>query len=255
MAINEIFPNPTVKQVIFQIKFPNLFYLESKIGDFQTKILSAFPESALLFKKKIIFAELGPQGKIDELQGSQEDQGNKVWQFKAKNGAILNILNSSLDISSSFHKTYNLGAQDKFRDLIEFVLTQFFSVIQVPIIIRVGLRYIDECPIIKKENEEFKKWYNTTFCLDRFNLKDAIEMDYKGVINKGKYVLKYIESLKKVDEKKEEYELILDFDAFAFNIEPGNYLAVTDDLHALISTEFENTIQEPLKKFMREAKK
>ena len=81
MTITEIFPNPTVKQVIFQIKFPNLFYLESKIGDFQTKILSTFPESALLFRRKIVFAELGPKGKLEELPESQEEQGNKIWQF------------------------------------------------------------------------------------------------------------------------------------------------------------------------------
>ena len=31
MAINEVFPNPTVKKVIFQIRFPNLFFIESKI--------------------------------------------------------------------------------------------------------------------------------------------------------------------------------------------------------------------------------
>lgn len=38
MPINEVFVNPTVKQVIFQVKFPNLFFIESKIGDIQLKI-------------------------------------------------------------------------------------------------------------------------------------------------------------------------------------------------------------------------
>jgi hypothetical protein len=39
MAIEEVFPNPTVKQVAFEIRFPNLFYLESKIGELQVKIM------------------------------------------------------------------------------------------------------------------------------------------------------------------------------------------------------------------------
>jgi len=49
MQINEVFPNPTVKQVIFQIRFPNLFYLESKIGEYQLKIMQRFPESVRCF--------------------------------------------------------------------------------------------------------------------------------------------------------------------------------------------------------------
>ena len=33
MPIHEVFPSPTVKQVIFQVRFPNLFYLESRMGE------------------------------------------------------------------------------------------------------------------------------------------------------------------------------------------------------------------------------
>ena len=32
MGIKEIFSFPTVKQVIFQIRYPNLFIIENKIG-------------------------------------------------------------------------------------------------------------------------------------------------------------------------------------------------------------------------------
>ena len=47
----EIFSNPTVKKVIFQIRFPNLFFIENKIGDFQLKIMGMFPESKLIFRR------------------------------------------------------------------------------------------------------------------------------------------------------------------------------------------------------------
>ena len=42
--MGEIYPNPTVKRVIFQARFPNLFYLESKIGDLQllVKVRTSF---------------------------------------------------------------------------------------------------------------------------------------------------------------------------------------------------------------------
>jgi len=38
--------------------------MESKIGDFQMKIMKEFPESALLFRRQIVFADIGPGGKF-----------------------------------------------------------------------------------------------------------------------------------------------------------------------------------------------
>jgi hypothetical protein len=51
VVITEVFPNPTVKQVVFQVKFPNLFYLENKIGDFQMKIMKDYPKSELQYRR------------------------------------------------------------------------------------------------------------------------------------------------------------------------------------------------------------
>ena len=119
MAINEVFPNPTVKQVIFQIIFPNLFSIESKIGDFQAKILSEFPESSLMFRKQIVFADIGPEGKIEQLPGGLSE-GQKVWQFKSEKKINLNVLTNSLDLTSNYHKTYNnTDASVRFRDTSE----------------------------------------------------------------------------------------------------------------------------------------
>ena len=59
MVINEIFPNPTVKTVVFQIRYPNLFYIENKIGEIQLKLMKEFPESALLYRQRILLADVG----------------------------------------------------------------------------------------------------------------------------------------------------------------------------------------------------
>ena len=67
MTINEVFPNPTVKLVAFEIKYPNLFFLESKIGDLQIEIMEQFPESALGFRRQVVFADIGPKAKVEEL--------------------------------------------------------------------------------------------------------------------------------------------------------------------------------------------
>lgn len=250
MSINEVFPNPTVKQVAFEIRFPNLFYLESRIGDLQLKIMREFPQTALLYRRQVLFADIGPEAKLTDIP-IDEKTGKKIWQFKSDKNVVLNITGNSLDIVSQYHKTYKLEGGDKFRDIIKVVLDCFIEVMQIPIINRIGLRYIDECPIPSKDNSAFMSHYNSAFPLERFNLVDAKEMYFRTVIKKGESYLTYAESLQKTGE---EYKLILDFDGFAENIPSTNYLTVTDDLHTIISEEYERTIKEPVYEYMRQTK-
>lgn len=251
MAINEVFPNPTVKRVIFQARFPNLFYLESKIGDLQLKVMEHFPESALLFRKQVLLADIGPEGKLEEIPVNEEEgTGKKLWQFKSPKKYILNVQTNSVDISSEYHKTYNLGAGDKFREVIKFVMDSFLGIAPVPIFTRIGLRYIDECPIPNKDNGTFKSYYNSVFPLDRFNIEDALEMDFKTVVKRGTAYVRYVESLQKDDAGK--YRLIMDFDGFQGNVIPQDYLQASDTLHGLISDEFEKSIKDPIYQYMRQ---
>lgn len=251
MAINEVFPNPTVKGVHFEIRFPNLFYMEKKIGDLQMKIMKKFPKSNLILQRQVLLTDIGPESKIKELpDGLDSEAVKKIWKFESGTGMEVNVLNNSLSIHSTQHKTYsNQASDEKFRDLIEYVVTSFLEVIAIPIITRIGLRYIDECPIVKKDNKTFQEWYKTTFPLERFNLSDATEMNFRATVKKDKYFVRYIEALK---AKNEVYTLSFDFDAFAEEIEPQNYLTVTDGLHTLISGEYEASIKDPVYKFMRQ---
>lgn len=250
MAIDEMFPNPTVKKVIFQITFPSLFYIENKIGDFQLKIMKEFPQSALIFRRQLLFVDVGPESKLAEIPSDSENETNKkVWQFKSDKNFELHVLGNSLDITSEYHKTYDIEGEDKFRDVIKFVLDCFLEVTEIPIINRIGLRYIDECPIPVKDNSTFKSYYNSNFPLDRFDLADAKEMAFRTVTKRDEYSLIYSESLQ---QKENEYKLILDFDGFAENIDSNDYLKVTDDLHTIISDEYEKTIKDPVYEYMRE---
>ena len=253
MPINEVFLNPTVKQVVFQILFPNLFYIEGKIGEFQQKIMSEFPESKLLHRMQFAWADVGPESKLTEIESKldKEPSGQKIWQFISPKNFQLNVTSSSLDITSNYHETYQMENGDKFRDVIELVVSNFFQVVPVPIINRIGLRYIDECPITSKDNDTFKSYYNSVFPIDRFNLADAEEMDFKTVVKRGDYRLRYVESLRKIED---QYKLILDFDSVKTNVNPKDFLQVTDDLHTIISDEYDNTITERVKEYMRKPK-
>lgn len=252
MAINEVFPNPTVKQVIFQIRFPNLFYIESRIGDFQVRIMSEFPESRLLHRSQIVFAEVGEEVRLAETaQDARDKSFKKIWQFHSPKNYQLSVLSDSLDINSRFHKTYsNPESQDRFRDIIAFVLENFFAVTNLPVVTRLGLRYIDECPVPSKENEDFRAYYNTAFPLDRFDMAIAQEMDFKTVVERQGCFLRYVESLQKAEGG---YKLVLDFDGWANRVSPEDALGVTDRLHTLISDEYEKTIKEPVYDYMRGA--
>ncbi|MEW5923372.1 MAG: TIGR04255 family protein [Candidatus Zixiibacteriota bacterium] len=252
MAINEVFPNPTVKQVIFQIRFPNLFYIENKIGDFQIKIMKQFPKSGILYKRQLVFADIGLGAKPEKIAEDLKDAvALKIWNFSTEKNVELNIMANSLDISSNYHKTYNLEGGEKFRTIIEFVISNFIEIVNIPIIQRLGLRYIDECPIPEKQNEVFASYYNSVFPIERFNLNDATEMDFKTIVKRGNCYLRYIESLLKIGES---YKLILDFDGFAENVAIEDYLKVTDHLHDIISNEYERTIKDPVIRFMKETK-
>lgn len=248
MAINEVFPNPTVKQVIFQIRYPNLFYLEDKMGVLQTKLMAKFPESSLLFRQKLRLTDKG----FDLEKSSDEIPSEvikKIWSFESPKKTKINILNDSIDISSEFHKTYNNPTSaHKFRDVIDFVLNHFLEATQIPILKRIGLRYVDECPIPKKDTKIFKEYYKTTFPLGRFKLEDATDMEFVTIVKRGKYNLRFMEKLVRLGNK---YKLVLDFDGFGTNIKSQNCLKVADDLHDLILKEYEKSLKEPVYKHMR----
>jgi hypothetical protein len=67
MAIREVYPNPTVKKVIFQIRFPNLFSMERLIGDYQVKIMAEFPKSALLVRRSVLIGDVGSRAQIENI--------------------------------------------------------------------------------------------------------------------------------------------------------------------------------------------
>lgn len=247
MVITEVFPNPTVKQVAFELKFPNLFYLENKIGDFQMKIMGDYPKSELLYRRNIVFADLGPKGDFKPLE---EDVGKKIWEFSSDDkGSKISITTNSLTIISEHYKTYNLDNAHKFRDAIKSVVNSFIEIMGLSVFSRIGLRYIDECPVPAMNNEQFKSYYNSTFPIDRFNMTDVIEMVFRTVVRRGSLNLIYIEALRKNDQNV--YKLILDFDGFAKDIPSKDFLNVVDEMHRLISAEYETTIKEPVYEYMR----
>jgi uncharacterized protein (TIGR04255 family) len=250
MPKNEVYAAPTVAQVIFQIRFPNLFYIPAKIGDFQVRIMQRFPESKLLQSRGIVIADLGPEATLQNLPEPPGPIGLRtIWQFTSPEGVQLSVTSDSLDLTSTQHKTYNVpGPHVRFREAIEFAVNHFLALTQIPIITRIGLRYIDQCPLPDLTNEAFSTYYNSTFPLPRYAISDALDMNFATRVRRGPYVLRFVESLV---AQPSPPKLTLDFDASAENLKAENYLATTDSLHELIHDEYEQFIKDPVREAMR----
>ncbi len=249
----EVFPHPTVKQVVFEIRYPNLFSIENKMGDFQERIIGEFPESQAVIRRQVVFADIGPDGRLMNIPDQfGESIGKKLWTFKSKQQHEINVSTNSLAIVSNYHKTYhNPTADKKFRDVIEFVLDNFFKTISVPIISRIGLLYSDECPLPSKDNETLRKFYDSTFPFERYPIDNAEGIFFEITTKRKNHNLIYRERLTK---KNERYVLLLDFDGFENDVPPKDCLKVTDELHEIIEEEYFKTIKEPVKEYMRKGK-
>ena len=250
MARVEIFPNPTVKQVIFQIRFPNLFYIEQKVGEYQLKIMRKFPKSKLVQLRQFLVA-VGPSDADDVPDDVKDKSGmyRKTWQFESEEGVVLNINSDSLDLTSTRHKSYdNPDAPMRFRDAIKEAVDAFIATTDIPVITRIGLRYIDECPIPARDDAKFREYYDSPLPLERFPLRDAIELAVRARVRRGKLYLFYQE---RVTGEQDDPRLILDFDGYAENIEAAQYLNVADQLHELVADEYDKSIKEPVREHMR----
>ena len=249
MVITKIFPNPTVKKVIFEARFPNLFFIEDKIGKIQLKVMDEFPESALIFQRQFMIVSENKEEKSKT--PTPEDFGKKIWQFKSEKNYQFSVTSKSISITSDFHKTYNLGDGDKFRDIIQFVIENFLSVISIPTFTRLGLRYIDHCPMPAKNNVTFSEYYDSVLPIERFNIAEAEELFFRTNSKKGHYNIIYMEEMRKI---KNKHWLILDFDASGTKIPTEKYLKVTDELHKMISVEYEKTIKKPVYDYMSQGR-
>ncbi len=257
---SKIYKNPTVKIVIFQIRYSNLFMIENKIGDYQTKIIEKFPESSFTVKREMIFADVGPEFKMEEIKPKETIGGRKIWKFRSNNRYELNVLTNSLDISSKKHKSYyGNGESEGFRDIIKFAVDNFLDLIPIKTIKRIGLRYVDDSPIPPLDTTTFKEWYNTALPLNRFKIDEVGSMNFevRNVKSNG-YEFNYKEQF--FPEKAEgssdfKNRYTLDFDGYATNISAESYLEVLDKLHDLIHNEWENnTIKQPVKDWMEKDK-
>ena len=77
------------------------------------------------------------------------------------------------------------------------------------------------------------------------------KMEFNTTVKKGNCFLNYSE---RIITDAETFKIILDFDGYSLNIKSHDYLIIADDLHRLISDEFEKVIKQPIYDYMRNKK-
>lgn len=249
MDAGEVFPNSTVKDVYFQVTFPNLFYLDDHLaGQFQLGILGRFPKSQLVVQRQFLIASAESGKDLGEVP---ETGTRKIWKFESEStGYDLQLASDTLSLHSSHHNSYAHGDADRrFRDLIDFGLSSFLKVVQVPFFNRVGLRYVDSCPVRSRSTRTFRSWYNSCLPCKRFPV-ETLDTATVGVVRKldAGYFLKYQE---RFAEESGILSLEIDIDAWHTQVKREDYLTTTDALHELCSEEFRTTAKTPLLEYMR----
>lgn len=251
MPSNEVFQNPIVKMVAVELRFPNLFFLEGKIGDFQVKIMRDFPESEIAMRRSVLFAFGSDKGLQELAAQSKADDGlvDKVWQFKSAAGVTLAVTSKSLSLHTEKHKSYDLG-DNPFRSTIASVVRHFFEVVNIPLVVRVGLRYIDEGPVFDKTTEKFNECYDSLLPFARCPLEKAVTIDCAITLKSDDDHpdMRVIESFRTENGTD---KFVLDYDAWAENVETANVMDTIDRLHSAISAEFFRTVKTPILEYMR----
>jgi uncharacterized protein (TIGR04255 family) len=249
MADHEIFTNPVVKTVAFEVRFPNLFFIEARIGEFQVKVMKDFPQSELVLRRNFMVVSAD---NIQELAKQQQgDAVVKIWQFKSATGTKLEISSKSLVLSSENHLSYHQGGEGAFRGIIDRILVPFFAMVQIPVALRVGLRYVNECPVFDRTTATFNECYNSILPLNRFALEHVVNADCVVLANTGTCQIRHMESLQLTPAGD---KLIIDLDAAAENVPSEHVMDSADNLHETVSDEFNTTIKGPVVDFMRRPK-
>ena len=196
----------------------------------------------------MVLTTMGTDGKLKGIPEEEPQIIRKSWIFKSEKGYEVRVATNLLQIISNHHKTYNNPHGDKFRDVISLVTNNLFNIVKIPIVKRVGLRYVDECPLPAKNNDTLKKLYNSTLPYEHFPIDNVGNAYFQITTKRKNHNLFFREALNKDNEK---YRLILDFDGFENQVASTDLLKVTDELHSIIEEEYFSIIKEPIKVYMR----
>ncbi len=233
---DEIFPNPPIKSVSCEIRFPTLLTIAKTIPEFQSKIRNEFTDYYTQTIPRVY-----KSGVMDE----------RYWVFKSFNDTLnLKIKNSSIVLTSNDYNDF-----PPFFGIIKKYFENFFKLNNIDKFLRIGLRYtnIEEFEDKKPNLKRLLEYYS--FAHFKFNEKDTINnfnINYSK--NENDYYM-FI-ALEYGKNPQNKYSFLFDFDIYnSEEIENDNYIKIIDNLHNNILKVFHESITEKYKNDVLRVKK
>ncbi len=251
VEVKEVLPRATVSTVICQARFPMLLAIERKMPEIQLALLDVFPTLQVNYEYSVIIgdpAKLANPENVPPVIRQQASEPNKSWVFESKDGDQLQINAGSITLTSKKHTSYNQpAAPKKFRDLAQVSYSAVIANVKIPYLDRVGLRYVDSCPL-EKSNEKFRRWFNVPLPIDRFALEKTDEM---RIVTRTKVDDAIMILHQASFGAAEPGKLVLDYDAYQLNASTEKFLPTLDVLHEAILKEYGKDITEEFLDYMR----
>lgn len=220
-----------IELVVWQIKYPNCFFIENIIGDFQKKIMKRFPESKLQYRNSILVEQNEDQ--LSFSNPKDQDVANKIWVFENKELVKIEISYNSFTISSKKYTTY-VNSASCFQDEINNSFDKFLELSEISIIKRIGFRYTNSCPLPEPlDNELFESWYNSIFQSSKFDISKVNSFNYQMDFCNQDVMMNYREVF--INREKKYY---IDIDAFMLDQDMQEYKSITNKLHDTIKKRF-----------------
>lgn len=238
---NEVFDNPLLVEVVIEARFPLLLKIPRDIADFQETINEKFPETNIIYDKKIFF---------DSKAGSEEIS-EKAWEFvNPENETKCQVFNYRFSLFSNAYKSWEgYESKEGFLDILKFSLNNFIEVFGIKKFNRLGLRYINKIKLEERNSEWFKKYFIPLFNYDKYRVEDLSQNSIRLRVKKQNSIELTIRSVFTKEDQKDYY--ILDFDAFSLNIIQEDLYKTLEKLHESILKEFHSLITEDCRKKMR----
>jgi uncharacterized protein (TIGR04255 family) len=162
----EIYPNAPLKLVAFELRYPPVRAFDSDEGQ-QAVYARLRDRLPILGPPPIAAFEVGPAGP------RQIGQGMRV--LDRRRTEAVTVTDQALTVETSAYTRY-----EDFRELIELALAAANDVGQLPAVLRVGLRYIDEIVVSGVRTVDEWRAYITDDLLAPALVEGYTTLEYRG---------------------------------------------------------------------------
>ena len=221
----EKFPNPPVKEVAYEIRFPPDLRILAELYRYQQTIKDKLPKVGKVHGFEISL----PGGIPSYLEGP--------WLFEdSEDNLQAKITMNSFAVTSRKHKTF-----DRFYPQLKDLTERFIKTYSIPSITRVGLRYINDITLGSDSIGELSRFFVSPFDHARIRYEDLVSASAEIRRKKGDSFLTLRVSFHQDQEGKTHY--VIDTDSyFERNLPVGDLFRIVETLHDNAIREFHDNI-------------